>query len=116
MILHMTPILAITIIAGCALGSQSGFLVGAMIMFVSILFRSRPMDTLADVCLRHGGATDRIDFFAEGCWKKAHSYGNLWDVGRLSLRVDCGLVDHIRFDPGSFPAGGTEHLRLGGGY
>lgn len=38
MILHMTPILAITIIAGCALGSQSGFLVGAMIMFVSNFF------------------------------------------------------------------------------
>lgn len=38
MVPHMKPVLAIAIIAGCALGSQSGFLVGAMIAFVSNFF------------------------------------------------------------------------------
>lgn len=38
MVPQVKPVLAIAIIAGCMLGSQSGFLVGAMIAFVSNFF------------------------------------------------------------------------------
>lgn len=38
MVPNVTPVFALVIISGCALGSQSGFVIGALTMFVSNLF------------------------------------------------------------------------------